>query len=149
MSNSKIIINYPKDINLVEFEKDQMNDDILVGSIKRFINLDANTKTAAAHSISYPLTIRDVYSELNRVSEALGTTNISKNINKIKEWLEGFTNTELFSAEIYFLSNLPAKVEFVEVFYVIVTSLIICFLASFYPAWRASKMNPIDLIRKE
>jgi lipoprotein-releasing system permease protein len=73
----------------------------------------------------------------------------ANNINKLKEWLEGFTNTELFSAEIYFLSHLPAKVEFVEVFYVIITSLIICFLASFYPAWRASKMNPIDLIRKE
>jgi len=73
----------------------------------------------------------------------------AKNIDKLKNWLESFTNTELFSAEIYFLSNLPAKVEFVEVFYVVITSLIICFLASFYPAWKASKMNPIDLIRKE
>ena len=40
------------------------------------------TNTYNSILISYPLTIRDVYSELNRVSEALGTTNISKNINK-------------------------------------------------------------------
>ena len=73
----------------------------------------------------------------------------AKNIDTIKNWLEGLTNTDLFSAEIYFLSNLPAKVEFSEVLYVVITSLIICFIASFYPAWKASKMNPIDLIRKE
>ena len=73
----------------------------------------------------------------------------AKNIDTIKNWLEGLTNSDLFSAEIYFLSNLPAKVDFSEVLYVVITSLIICFIASFYPAWKASKMNPIDLIRKE
>jgi len=73
----------------------------------------------------------------------------AKNIDFIKIWLEGLTNSELFSAEIYFLSTLPAKVELSEVLYVIITSLTICFVASFYPAWRASKMNPIDLIRRE
>jgi len=49
------------------------------------INLEQKveiTNTYNSILISYPLTIRDVYSELNRVSEALGTTNISKNINK-------------------------------------------------------------------
>ena len=40
------------------------------------------TNTYNSILISYPLTIRDVYSELNRVFEALGTTNISININK-------------------------------------------------------------------
>ena len=73
----------------------------------------------------------------------------AKNINYIKNLLENFTNTDLFAAEIYFLSNLPAKVELDEVIYVVLTSLIICFLASFYPAWKASKSNPIELIRKE
>ena len=49
------------------------------------INLEQKveiTNTYNSILISYPLTIRDVYSELNRVSEALGTTNISININK-------------------------------------------------------------------
>ena len=72
-----------------------------------------------------------------------------KNINNLKNFLENFTNTELFAAEIYFLSTLPAKINYLEVFYVIVTSLTISFLASFYPAWKASKNIPIDLIRKE
>tara|TARA_Y100000590_G_scaffold200120_1_gene227370 strand:- start:2843 stop:4084 length:1242 start_codon:yes stop_codon:yes gene_type:complete len=71
------------------------------------------------------------------------------NINTLKDFLESFTNTDLFSSEIYFLSNLPAKIDFNEVLYVVVISLFISFLASFLPAWKASKNNPIDLIRKE
>ena len=70
------------------------------------------------------------------------------NINTLRNFLENFTNTDLFSAEIYFLSNLPAKIDSTEVIYVIVTSLLISFAASFLPAWKASKSNPIDLIRK-
>jgi len=71
------------------------------------------------------------------------------NINTLKNFLENFTNTELFSSEIYFLSNLPAKINCNEVIYVVLTSLFISFIASFLPAWKASKSNPIDLIRKE
>ena len=71
------------------------------------------------------------------------------NINTLRNFLENFTNTDLFSAEIYFLSNLPAKIDINEVIYVVLTSLFISFCASFIPAWKASKNNPIDLIRKE
>ena len=71
------------------------------------------------------------------------------NINTLKNFLENFTNTELFSSEIYFLSHLPAKIDLNEVTYVVITSLLISFIASFLPAWKASKSNPIDLIRKE
>ena len=71
------------------------------------------------------------------------------NINTLKNFLENFTNTELFSSEIYFLSHLPAKIDLNEVTYVVIISLLISFIASFLPAWRASKSNPIDLIRKE
>ena len=71
------------------------------------------------------------------------------NINTLKNFLQNFTNTELFSSEIYFLSHLPAKINSNEVLYVVLTSLFISFIASFLPAWKASKSNPIDLIRKE
>ena len=54
-----------------------------------------------------------------------------------------------YSSEIYFLSHLPAKIDPNEVTYVVITSLLISFIASFLPAWKASKSNPIDLIRKE
>tara|TARA_Y100000590_G_scaffold63691_1_gene68335 strand:+ start:583 stop:1824 length:1242 start_codon:yes stop_codon:yes gene_type:complete len=71
------------------------------------------------------------------------------NINTLKNFLENFTETELFSSEIYFLSNLPAKINTNEVIYVALVSILISFISSFIPAWKASKDNPIDLIRKE
>ena len=73
----------------------------------------------------------------------------SLNIEKIQHLIEKLLGSNLFEAEIYFLSNLPAKIDLNEVTYVVITSLLISFIASFLPAWKASKSNPIDLIRKE
>lgn len=69
------------------------------------------------------------------------------NINSIKEFLEGLTNTELFAAEIYFLSTLPAHVNPIEVVNVIVMALALSFLSSVYPAWRASSIAPAEALR--
>ena len=61
--------------------------------------------------------------------------------------MEYLTGTELFSAEIYFLSNLPAEINWVEVAWVVVMALVLTFLASIYPAWRASRTEPAEVLR--
>ena len=71
----------------------------------------------------------------------------SINIEKIQKFLEVFTGTNLFSAEIYFLSNLPSKIIFSEVVYVILVAFVLSFSATIYPAWRASKIDPIKVLR--
>ncbi len=73
----------------------------------------------------------------------------SYNIDAIKNWLEGLSGKELFSAEIYFLSHLPAKVELVEVTWVAVMSLILALVATLYPSWKASKTDPVEALRYE
>ena len=73
----------------------------------------------------------------------------SYNIDSIKNWLEGLSGKELFSAEIYFLSHLPAKVELPEVMWVAVMSLVLAFLATLYPSWKASKTDPVEALRYE
>lgn len=70
-------------------------------------------------------------------------------IDAIKEFLEGLSGTELFAAEIYFLSNLPAKVDPQEVLMVIVMAISLSFLASLYPAWRATRIAPAEALRYE
>ncbi|MGB2294815.1 MAG: FtsX-like permease family protein, partial [Candidatus Puniceispirillum sp.] len=70
-------------------------------------------------------------------------------IDSIKEFLEGISGTELFAAEIYFLSNLPAKVDSKEVLMVIVMAISLSFLASLYPAWRATRIAPAEALRYE
>jgi lipoprotein-releasing system permease protein len=70
-------------------------------------------------------------------------------IDAIKEFLESLSGTELFAAEIYFLSNLPAKVDSQEVLMVIIMAITLSFLASLYPAWRATRIAPAEALRYE
>ena len=71
------------------------------------------------------------------------------NIESIRGLMESLTGTELFSAEIYFLSKLPAKIDWIEVVYVVAMALFLTFIASMYPAWRASRTEPAEVLRGE
>ena len=69
------------------------------------------------------------------------------NIESIRQFLQYFTGTELFSAEIYFLSKLPAEVDSIEVVFVMSMSLFLSLVASLYPSWRAARTDPIEALR--
>lgn len=69
------------------------------------------------------------------------------NIESIRQFLQSLTGTELFSAEIYFLSQLPAKVDWHEVVTVVGMALTLSFLATLYPAWRAASLDPVEALR--
>ena len=71
------------------------------------------------------------------------------NIDAVKRAIERLSGAELFAAEIYFLSNLPAKVNPQEVLMVVLMALGLSFLASLYPAWRASRIAPAEALRYE
>lgn len=71
------------------------------------------------------------------------------NIESIRQFLEGLTGRELFSDEIYFLSKLPAKMEFSEVALIVGMALALSFAATIYPAWRAARLDPVEALRRE
>lgn len=73
----------------------------------------------------------------------------AENIETIRQWLEGLSGTNLFNAEIYFLSKLPAVVETSEVLQVVGMALFFSFLAPIFPAWRAARLDPVEAIRYE
>lgn len=71
------------------------------------------------------------------------------NIDSIKGWIEGLANIELFSPEIYYLAKLPARIDPQEVLSVIAMALLLSFLASLYPAIKASFIAPAEVLRYE
>ena len=71
------------------------------------------------------------------------------NIETIRHWLQALTGTDLFSAEIYFLSHLPARIEAFDVLSVVLMSLVLSLLATLYPSWRAARLDPVEALRYE
>src|SRR6267142_1544219 len=74
---------------------------------------------------------------------------ICLNIESIRQFLSWLTNTELFSPELYFLSKLPAEIDFGETSAVVIMALTLSFLATLYPSWRAARLDPVDALRYE
>ncbi len=73
----------------------------------------------------------------------------ASNIEGIRQFIEQFTGTDLFAAEIYFLSQLPAVVDPTEVTAIVLMGLGLSFLATIYPSWRAAKIEPAEALRYE
>src|SRR5690606_20691399 len=74
---------------------------------------------------------------------------VNLNVESIRQFLSRITQTELFSPELYFLSQLPAEMDLRETITVIVMALALSYLATLYPAWRAARLDPVEALRYE
>ena len=72
---------------------------------------------------------------------------VSLNIDRIKQFLERFSDSELFSEEIYFLTQIPSKIDWMEVSCISIFAIILCLLATIYPARKAAKLAPVEALR--
>ena len=74
---------------------------------------------------------------------------ITVNIGKIQVFLENLFDSQLFAPEVYFFNIIPSKVFISEVIVIVCTALILSLLSTLYPAWRASKIEPANILRYE
>jgi lipoprotein-releasing system permease protein len=74
---------------------------------------------------------------------------VTTNIESIRQFLSWVTSTELFSPELYFLSRLPAELDWRETTAVVVMALALSLIATLYPSWRAARLDPVEALRYE
>mgnify|MGYP003807931097 FL=1 len=74
---------------------------------------------------------------------------LASNITAISLGLEHMINSIFVDANVYLISHLQTQVDWVEVVLVCVAALIISLLATLYPAYRASKIRPAEVLRYE
>ena len=79
----------------------------------------------------------------------IGGLAIVPNLNDIVGFIENLFGITAFPSDVYYLDKLPSEIQYLDSFLIVVFSIAICFLASLYPAWRASRMDPVDGLRYE
>jgi len=86
------------------------------------------------------------------IGAALGTllgVVVAYYIEPIRQFVQMFTGRDLFPSELYFLSELPADIDPVSVAGIAFVAIALSFLATLYPAWKASKTDPVEVLRYE
>lgn len=71
------------------------------------------------------------------------------NVAELVAWLEGVLGIHFLNADVYFISYLPSELMWSDVGQVCAAGLVMSFLATLYPAWRASKTQPAEALRYE
>ncbi len=74
---------------------------------------------------------------------------VSVYIDPIQSFVEWATGAAVFSSDVYFLSRLPAKVDWIEVSGIAAFALGVAMLCTLPPAWRASRLDPVEALRYE
>jgi lipoprotein-releasing system permease protein len=72
---------------------------------------------------------------------------LATNVETIRQLISSLTSTNLFPAELYFLSRLPADVDATEVATVTAFAIVLSLVATLYPSWRAARLDPVQALR--
>ena len=86
------------------------------------------------------------------VGTLIGTTLgilLSLNVSEIIQAIESLMKTQFLNPDVYFISDLPSQLRMDDVIIVTGTALMMSLLATLYPAWRASKVQPAEALRYE
>jgi lipoprotein-releasing system permease protein len=71
------------------------------------------------------------------------------NIENIKNFVSWVSGTTVFDPSVYYLTKLPADIDFHETGGIVVMALVLSVIATIYPSWKASKLDPVEALRYE
>ncbi len=71
------------------------------------------------------------------------------NLEKITGFVENLFGFKILASDVYYIDKLPSQVNPLDVGLIIITAILISFLATLYPSWRASRLDPAEALRYE
>ena len=74
---------------------------------------------------------------------------ICLNVEGIRQFIQRLSGVDPFNAELYYLAQLPAKMDLQQTFWIVIMSLTLSFVATLYPSWRAARLDPVEALRYE
>jgi lipoprotein-releasing system permease protein len=74
---------------------------------------------------------------------------LALNIDVVVPFVERTFHFQILSSDVYYISELPSDIHWGDVISVAVVSLVLSFIATIYPSWRASRVNPAEALRYE
>jgi len=77
----------------------------------------------------------------------LAGLSVAFNLEKISVFIENLFGFKILPGDVYYLSQLPSQVNYVDVLIIIIGTMVICFLSTIYPSRRASKLDPAEALR--
>jgi lipoprotein-releasing system permease protein len=78
-----------------------------------------------------------------------GGITLALHVTKVVKGIEYIFNVQFLSSSVYFLDYLPSELQWGDVGYVGITALVLSLLATVYPAWNASRTEPVEALRYE
>ncbi len=79
----------------------------------------------------------------------IGGLALALNIETIVPAIESFLGVQFLAADVYYISDLPSKLIWSDVWVISIMSFSLTLLATLYPAWQASRVNPAEVLRYE
>ena len=79
----------------------------------------------------------------------IGGLALALNIETIVPAIERFLGVQFLAADVYYISDLPSKLIWSDVWVISIMSFSLTLLATLYPAWQASRVNPAEVLRYE
>ncbi|HEY8194598.1 MAG TPA: lipoprotein-releasing ABC transporter permease subunit [Hyphomicrobium sp.] len=71
------------------------------------------------------------------------------NIERIKDFVSWVSGATVFDPSVYYLTKLPADIDIHETGGIVLMALVLSVIATLYPSWRASRLDPVEALRYE
>ena len=78
-----------------------------------------------------------------------GGVALALNVDVVVPLIERMLGTQFMSKEVYYISNLPSELQWKDVTTITSVSFVLSLVATIYPSWRASRVNPAEALRYE